>query len=384
MSHTILHIDSSPLGERSISRKLTAKVLAELKVKHPDSKVITRDFGANSLPHLSGTVIGAFFTPPDKRDAALSEAIKLSDQAVDELAEADVIIIGTPMWNFGIPSSLKAWIDHIVRAGRTFKYGANGSESLLPAGKKVIIVSSRGGVYSDGPMKSMDYQETYLKAIFGFIGFYFIDKRHLGIDFNLRQSFLFACRNFLLMNDEGITPLTRFGHEFIWMAHTLGFIAWSFLVFTIVKPYFNRRNQIATSREKAYELVERFGDSPVDHFKTYRDKLFYFSDQFEAFIAYRIANGFAIVLEEPVCADHYKIPVLQEFDKHCHKMSLKTAYYRVDETGISYFNYLKKRKLLIGQEAVLELDKFTLEGREKKSVRNALNSLQKKGYTAMV
>lgn len=220
--------------------------------------------------------------------------------------------------------------------------------------------------------------------IFGFIGFYFIDKRHLGIDFSWRQSLLFASRNFLLMNDEGINPVTRFGHEFIWMAHTLGFIAWSFLVFTLVKPYFNRRLHTTTSIERAHELVERYGDSPVDHFKTYRDKLFYFSDRFEAFIAYRIANGFAIVLEEPVCADEYKISVLQEFDRHCHKMGLKTAFYRVDETGISYFNYLKKRKLLIGQEAVLELDKFSLEGREKKSLRNALNSLQKKGYSTTI
>jgi FMN-dependent NADH-azoreductase len=170
MSPTILHIDSSPLGERSVSRKLTAKTLAELKAKHPGSKVITRDFGAKPLPHLSGTVIGAFFTPPDKRDAVLNEAIKFSDQAIDELAAADIIVIGAPMWNFGIPSSLKAWIDHVVRAGRTFKYGAAGPESLLPPGKKVIIASSRGGVYSDGPMKSMDYQETYLKAILGFIG----------------------------------------------------------------------------------------------------------------------------------------------------------------------------------------------------------------------
>ena len=88
---------------------------------------------------------------------------------------------------------------------------------------------------------------------------------------------------------------------------TLGFIAWSFLVFTMVKPYFHRKHHVPTSQEKAYKLVERFGNSPVDHFKTYRDKLFYFSDQFEAFIAYRIANGFAIVLEEPVCADDYKI-----------------------------------------------------------------------------
>ncbi len=170
MPHTILHIDSSPLGERSVSRKLTAKTLAELKAKHPDSKVVARDLGTAPLPHLSGMVIGAFFTPPDQRNDALSEAVKLSDQAIEELIAADVIIIGTPMWNFGIPSSLKAWIDHVVRAGRTFKYGAAGPISLLPPGKKVIIVSSRGGVYSDGPMKMMDYQETYLKAVLGFIG----------------------------------------------------------------------------------------------------------------------------------------------------------------------------------------------------------------------
>jgi FMN-dependent NADH-azoreductase len=170
MSHTILHIDSSPLGDPSVSRKLTAKILSELKAKHPDSTTILRDFGAHPLPHLSATVLSAFFTPPDKRDTALNDAIKLSDQAVDEIMAADVIVIGTPMWNFGIPSSLKAWIDHIVRAGRTFKYTATGPESLLPPGKKVIIASSRGGVYSDGPMKVMDYQETYLKAILGFIG----------------------------------------------------------------------------------------------------------------------------------------------------------------------------------------------------------------------
>jgi FMN-dependent NADH-azoreductase len=170
MLHTILHIDSSPLGERSVSRKLTAKVLKDLKAKHPDSKIITRDFGANPLPHLSGMTIGAFFTPPDQHSEALTEAIKLSDQSVDELLASDVIVIGAPMWNFGIPSSLKAWIDHIVRAGRTFKYGSAGPEALLPPGKKVIIVSSRGGIYSEGPMKLMDFQETYLKAVLGFIG----------------------------------------------------------------------------------------------------------------------------------------------------------------------------------------------------------------------
>ena len=182
------------------------------------------------------------------------------------------------------------------------------------------------------------------------------------------------------MSNEGIKPITRFGHEFIWIAHFLGFFAWSFLLFNILKSYFRRRPSASASIEKAHELVERFGNSPVDYFKTYRDKLLFFSDKFEAFIAYRIANGFAIVLEEPVCDDDAKIAVLQEFDRHCNKMGLRTAFYRVDEASISYFTYLKKQKLLIGQEAALELDKFTLEGRDKKSLRNGLNSLRRKGY----
>ena len=171
MATTVLHIDSSPLGERSVSRKLTAKVLDALRAKDRHIKVLTRDIGANPLPHLSGVVIGAFFTPANQRDPAVDDAIRLSDQAVDELLGADVILIGAPMHNFGIPSSLKAWIDHIVRVGRTFRYGATGRpESLLPAGKRVIVASSRGGIYTDGPQKPFDYQETYLAAVFGFLG----------------------------------------------------------------------------------------------------------------------------------------------------------------------------------------------------------------------
>jgi phosphatidylglycerol lysyltransferase len=291
---------------------------------------------------------------------------------------------------FLIQGQRNAWILAMILStlsllGHLFK-ALDYEEAILAASVIIILLAGmkQYRLKSNNQLFQLGVKTTILiffaVLIFGFIGFYFIDKRHFGIDFSWRQSLLFAGRNFLLMNDNGIKPVTRFGHEFIWMARFLGFIAWGFLVFTMVKPYFHKKHQQTTAREKAHELVERFGDSPVDHFKTYRDKLFYFSDQFEAFIAYRIANGFAIVLEEPVCADDSKIPVLQEFDSHCHKMGLKTAFYRVDETGISYFNYLKKRKLLIGQEAVLELEKFTLEGREKKSLRNALNSLQKKGY----
>ena len=170
MSHTVLNVETSPLNDYSVSRKLTAKVITELKAKHADTQVVTRDLTTSPLPHLSGLTVGAFFTPPEQRNEVQVEALKLSDELVDELLAADVIVIGVPMWNFGIPSSLKAWIDHIVRAGRTFKYGASGPESLLPPGKKVFIASSRGGVYTSGPMEVMDHQESYLKTVLGFIG----------------------------------------------------------------------------------------------------------------------------------------------------------------------------------------------------------------------
>lgn len=171
MTQTILHIDSSPMGDNSVSRKLTAKTVAELIAKKPDSKVIARDLAASPMPHVDGATLGAMFTPAEQRDAASNAAVKLSEEAVEEVIAADVIVIGAPMWNFGIPSSLKAWIDHVVRARRTFQYNDQGQiVSLLPPNKKVIIVSSRGGVYSEGPMAFMDHQESYLKAVLGFIG----------------------------------------------------------------------------------------------------------------------------------------------------------------------------------------------------------------------
>jgi phosphatidylglycerol lysyltransferase len=152
-------------------------------------------------------------------------------------------------------------------------------------------------------------------------------------------------------------------------------------LFTFIKPHFTKHTFNESNKEKARFLLDQFGNSCTDYFKLYKDKLYFFSDLHEAFIAYRISRGFAIVLEEPVCAEENKIDVLKEFDRHCRKMGLKTAFYRVEESSMPLFKELKKSKLMIGQEAILELSKFSLEGREKKSFRNGLNSLQKKGFT---
>jgi phosphatidylglycerol lysyltransferase len=220
--------------------------------------------------------------------------------------------------------------------------------------------------------------------IFGFISFYFISKKHFGIDFTLKESLLHTLNSFLLVEDNSLRPVTRFGSEFIWLLRIPGFITWGFLLFTLIKPHFSKQVLHESYKEKARFLLNQFGNSCIDYFKTYKDKLYFFSDIHDAFIAYRVAGGFAIVLEEPVCAEENKVDVLKEFDRHCRKMGLKTAFYRVDESSMPWFNQLRKGKLMIGQEAILELKNFSLEGRDKKSLRNGLNHLEKKGYVVII
>lgn len=217
--------------------------------------------------------------------------------------------------------------------------------------------------------------------VFGTISFYFIDINHFGEDFTWQQSLVHTLKSFLLVEDHSLRPFTRFGHEFVWLLRSLGFLLWSFLLFCIIKPHQRRHNLPENHRERALFLVKQFGDSSMDYFKVYKDKLIFLSDVSDGFVAYRIAGGFAIVLEEPVCAEENKLEILQEFEQHCRRMGLKPAFYRVDEDSIPWFNQLRKNKLMIGQEAIIDINSFSLEGKDRKSLRNGLSSLQKKGYT---
>lgn len=220
--------------------------------------------------------------------------------------------------------------------------------------------------------------------IYGFIGFYFLEKKHFGVDFSWQQSITNTVRGFFLLNSDDLHPLTRFGREFLRSFHFLGVMAWLFLLYSLSRPYLQTIHQPGSQKEKAQTLLQRYGCSAVDYFKLGDDKLLFFSQQTEGFAAYRIAGHFAIALEEPVCAPDNKLALLKEFDAFCQGKGLKTAFYRVDEDSLSYFTQLKKKKLLIGQEALLDVEDFDVTGRGKKSLRNALNSLQKKGFTIRV
>lgn len=166
---TLLHINSSVRNAGSLSRQLTAEFLEKWRATNPQDVIVERDLAAQPLPHLNEDMLGAFFTPAADRTPQQSQTAQLSEQLVAELFAADVIVIGAPMYNFSISSGLKAWIDHVARAGMTFKYSEAGPVGLL-TGKKVYVFTSRGGVYSTGPNTAMDFHETYLRAVLGFIG----------------------------------------------------------------------------------------------------------------------------------------------------------------------------------------------------------------------
>ena len=165
----LLHLDSSILGGNSASRQLSAATVGQLAKATPELEIVYRDLAAEPLPHLTGEHFAARQgavpeSPAIQKDIADSEAV------LNEFLGADIVVIGAPMYNFGVPSQLKAWIDRIAVAGKTFRYGAAGPEGLA-GNKRVIIAISRGGFYGAGmPAAALEHVENYLRSVFGFLG----------------------------------------------------------------------------------------------------------------------------------------------------------------------------------------------------------------------
>jgi FMN-dependent NADH-azoreductase len=167
----LLHIDSSPLAANSVSRELTRRTVAQWQAAHPGTVVEHLDLALDAPNHLNLDSLG-FRLAPDA--VGLTEVQKrenaLSEKLVSQFLAADVVVVGAPMYNFSVPTQLKAWIDRIAQAGRTFRYTEQGPQGLA-GGKTVIVASSRGGVYSTNPaLAGLDHQESYLATVFGFLG----------------------------------------------------------------------------------------------------------------------------------------------------------------------------------------------------------------------
>ncbi len=195
----LLHIDSSILGDNSVSRAISAAIVSRLRETHDGLEVHRRDLAATPVSHLSGAYL-AGQAADVQHDQAMQEDLSLGGAVLAEFLAADIVVIGVPMYNFTIPSQLKAWLDRVLVAGKTFRYTATGAEGLA-GGKRVVLALSRGGFYGPGaPHAAFEHQDSYLRAAFGFIGLPDIEvihaegvamgaeQRHKALDGALRQA----------------------------------------------------------------------------------------------------------------------------------------------------------------------------------------------------
>jgi FMN-dependent NADH-azoreductase len=193
----VLVIKSSVLGDGSVSKVLVEEAVHRLLEANPGATVIHRDLGAEPVPHLTTANVAGVRGVP-KADAELA-ARTLSDELIAELRSADTIVIGAPMYNFSIPTGLRACFDYVLRAGETFKYSDAGPQGLL-TGKRVIVIESRGGLYSEGPAQAIDFQEPYLRHLLSFIGLSdvtFIHAEKIGFGPDARESALATAKQAL-------------------------------------------------------------------------------------------------------------------------------------------------------------------------------------------
>ena len=189
----ILHLDSSPRGDRSISRILTKEFITAWKRIHHNDRVTYRDLGRYPVPPIDESWIAAAFSPPDQLTSELVAALNISNELIDELEAAELYVFGIPMYNYSVPSNFKAYIDQIVRVRRTFMVASNGYEGLLKD-KKILVITTRGGSYS---ASSLDFQEPYLRAVFeltGVTNITFIHAENLSMGGEERQYSLLRSR----------------------------------------------------------------------------------------------------------------------------------------------------------------------------------------------
>lgn len=165
----ILHVISSPRKAASASIQLSEGIIDRLRAAYPGSTVRVRDLATHPFPHLEEAKLQALFTPAAQRTPEQQAAAKHSDDAIAEVLAADILVIGAPLYNFGIPSTLKAWLDHVVRAGHTFQY-VDGQPQGLVTGKQAYLAVASGAIYSEGFRKAYDFVVPYLQTVLGFIG----------------------------------------------------------------------------------------------------------------------------------------------------------------------------------------------------------------------
>lgn len=271
----------------------------------------------------------------------------------------------------------------------SFIDGTGYAESISAFFVIVILLYSYRHYFVPNSKRFLSLKNTALTffipsaMLYGVIGFYLLDRTHFLMEGTTLSLIKTTFQAFVLLHAHAGDPQTLLGYHFIYSLNFLGVLCISVLIYHSLKPVF-KPEDIAVDRkvELAQELLEKYGRSPVDYFKTYGDKCFYFNDSETGFIAYKMTMGFAVVLEGPVCENNRDIIIdlIQSFERYCRKQGLKVTYYRVDHAHLDLYQGLGKKYFLIGEEAIVDVSNFSLQGKKRKSLRNAVNNIERKGY----
>lgn len=285
-------------------------------------------------------------------------------------------------WWVALVLSLLSSVGHLTKA-------IDYEEAILNLIVVVILIATRKEYHikSNPKIRNIGIQTIFISIlavmIYGTIGFYFMDKKHLNIDFNLSESIKYTFKYFFLFGSDNLVPGDSFTQHFLISLKISGLITLSFLVYILSRPFIFRHTVENDDQLRAKDILNKYGQSALDYFKTYPDKLlFIVGDQ--AFVSFRVSGNFAVVLENPVAKDSNELKqCIRQFDKYCIDNSLKCLYYRVPEEYLDVYHETGKKSLFLGQEGIIDLNTFTLEGNQRKSIRNAINKVKSAGYKVL-
>ncbi len=264
---------------------------------------------------------------------------------------------------------------------------ADYEEAIMALFVLAVLIYTRKDYYikNNPKLRTVGIQTAALSIvavmIYSVIGFYFLDKKHFDLDFSLWQSVRYALQNYFLVGSSDLVPVDPFASKFLLTINVSGFLSLAFLFYTLIRPYILKNIPTKEELERPNRLVKEYGNSSLDYFKTYQDKMVFEPEGLEAFISYRIAGNFAVVLENPIADNPETMKeCIRLFDGFCYENGLKCFYYRVPEESLPIYRSLKKKSMFLGQEGVVDLNKFSLEGGGRKSIRNAISKVKDRGY----
>lgn len=301
------------------------------------------------------------------------------------LVTASFMLKGLRMaWWFALSLSTISLIGHLTKA-------IDYEEAIIAFVVILILIATRKEYYIKANLKLrlIGLETSVLSIIaviiYGIIGFYFLDKKHFGTDFSTLQSIRYTLQNFFLVGSSNLIPLDNFGNQFLMSIKISGFISFGFLIYTLIKPYVIKNSISIEEKQLANELLKKYGNSALDYFKTYSDKMLFIAENKKSFIAYRLAGNYAVVLENPVAENNLEMKNCTiAFEKFCYESGFESMYYRVPEHDLEIYQSLGKKSFFLGQEGIVNLTNFSLEGSSKKPLRNAINKITESGLKATI